>query len=105
MVTIHAHLEVSKNAKESLTLRYEKERWIDIGESPNSKALVDKALERISSGTRQYDVFIEMLKEIVGMDIIWENIEGTYVFVPHQQIYLANAFDYPYRDLQENERY
>ena len=83
--TIHRHLKVDKDSKELLTVQYVKKGWLGIGENPDSKALVDKVLERISSDTGhdQYDVFIEMLKEVAGMDIIWKKIEGTYVFVLH----------------------
>ena len=76
MEKIRTHLRVNKGAKESLTVQYEKRRWLDIGESPDAKELVDKVLERVLNDVGQYDVFIEMLKAIVGMDIIWNRIEG-----------------------------
>ena len=76
MDNIRRHLRVNEDAKESLTEQYKKKRWLDIGGSPDPKALVDKVLDRILSDAGQYDVFIEMLKAVFGMDIICKNIEG-----------------------------
>ena len=76
MENIRTHLRVNKDTKESLTVQYQKKGWLEIGESPDAKTLVDLVLERILSDAGQYDVFIVMLKAIVGMDIIRKNIEG-----------------------------
>lgn len=76
MEKIRTHLKVNKDGKESLTVQYVKRRWLDIGESPDAKALVDKVLERVLNDVGQYDVFIKMLKDVVGMDIIKKKIEG-----------------------------
>lgn len=80
MGTIYDHLKINKGARESLTIKYEEKRWIALGESPNEKFLVEQALARISSDASQYHIFMDMLKEIVGMEIIWKKIRGIYAF-------------------------
>ena len=76
MGTICDHLRVNSRAKVSLTIKYEERGWIDIGESPDERTLVEQVLTRISSDVSQYHIFLEMLKAIKGMDIIVNKIEG-----------------------------
>lgn len=76
MGTICNHLKVNKGARESLTIKYEEKGWLALGETPNEKFLVEQVLTRISSDASQYHIFMDMLKEIVGMEIIWKKIKG-----------------------------
>jgi hypothetical protein len=73
MATITDYL---KGSRDTLIQKYQQEQWIPITEHPDAGGLVTIALNRISTDARQYDVFIDMLKDITGMDIIVERIQG-----------------------------
>ena len=76
MTTITDYLKVNTGSRDILIQKYQQKQWIPITEQPDAGALVTIALNRISTDTRQYDVFIDniMLKGITGMDIIVERI-------------------------------
>lgn len=76
MCQIYQYLEVNPEARKLLIAKYQQEGWIEISEQPESNTIVPKALFRIKSDASQYHTFMKMLKEIVGMDIIWKQIEG-----------------------------
>lgn len=77
MSAIYAHLQVNDEARKLLTMKYQEKSWIGIGESPEPSNLVPKALVRISGDASQYHMFMRMLKDIKGMDIVVNKIEGT----------------------------
>lgn len=64
-------------AKGQLGELYKKHQWISMEADTTEKNLVDIALERIQLKTRQFEVFIGMLKKITGMDLIVEALELT----------------------------
>ena len=76
MTTITDYLKVNNGSRDTLIQKYQQEQWIPITEQPDAGGLVTIALNRISTDARQYDVFIDMLKDITGMDIIVERIQG-----------------------------
>ena len=63
-------------AKEMLIQKYQEYKWIDLTECPHEISLVRLALHRITIDASEYHVFMEMLKVIVGMDVIKKKIEG-----------------------------
>lgn len=77
MTTICDYLKVNNSAKESLTMKYQEKEWIDIGNSPDEKTLIRLVLTRISCDVNQYHIFLDMLRNIKGMDIIVNKITGT----------------------------
>ena len=76
MDTITEHLKVNSAAKQSLTLKYQQESWVEIAERPGEASLVEIALKRISDDVSQYKTFMAVLRDIVGMDIIVRKIQG-----------------------------
>ena len=74
---ISYYLKVNSAAKQALTFKYQQKEWIDITESPDETSLVRLVLTRISFDPSQYRTFMDMLKGIIGMDIIVKKIEGT----------------------------
>lgn len=69
-------LRVNTDGKTSLTGKYQEKEWLSIGAKPDEETLVDIVLNRISNDARQYDIFMEMLVGIPGIDIILKNIKG-----------------------------
>ena len=76
MDSIIEHLEVHSKAKESLIVKYQQRQWIATTESPDETLLVKLALNRISDDVSQYHIFIEMLKDTTGMDVVVKKIQG-----------------------------
>lgn len=76
MTTTVNHLKVNSEAKESLTTKYQENGWIDANKSPRAHTIVAVALQRISSDANQYNIFMGMLMNIVGMDKIVKAIQG-----------------------------
>ena len=66
---IIADLKTTPGAKRLLTLKYQQEQWIDITVHPTEDQLVTLALYRIQQDPNQYDVFIDMLRSIAGMEL------------------------------------
>lgn len=73
---IHQHLQMNRIAKESMTLKYQQQEWLSITANPSALDLTAIALNRISTDARQYHIFMDMLKSVVGLDIIEKKIEG-----------------------------
>ena len=69
-------LKGNSAAKETLIHKYQENKWIDLTECPHEVSLVRLALNRITIDASEYHVFMEMLKVIVGMDVIIKKIEG-----------------------------
>ena len=69
-------LEVNEEAKKSLTRKYKSEGWLDPVATPSEDKLVSQVLVRIKDDSKQYDVFISMLKEIVGTEEIVKKLTG-----------------------------
>ena len=69
-------LKGNSAAKQALTFKYQEKGWIAITESPDETSLVRLVLTRISLDPSQYRIFMDMLKDTEGMDIIVNIIEG-----------------------------
>lgn len=80
MAIIRDDLEVIDGAKESLIVKYMEKDWIDITEKPTAVKLPVVALNKISCDASQYHTFIDMLRSVVGMDLVVDEIEGMVDF-------------------------
>ena len=74
--TLAQHLKVNKDAKEVLTWKYISEGWLDPVATPSGDELLSQVMVRIKQDPKQYDVFIEMLKEIAGTNQIVQKLTG-----------------------------
>ena len=70
------YLDVNVEAKKSLTRKYISEGWLDPVATPSEDKLVSQVMVRIKQDPKQYDVFIEMLKEIAGTNLIVQKLTG-----------------------------
>lgn len=73
---IRDHLQMNRIAKELMTLKYQQHIWLSSTANPNASDLTVLALNRISTDASQYHIFMDMLKSVVGLDIIVKKIEG-----------------------------
>ena len=73
------HLQANKEAKTSLTSKYISKGWLDHLATPSGHELVSQVLVRIEGDPIQYDVFISMLKEITGTNLIVQKLTGKYI--------------------------
>ena len=70
------HLQANEEAKTSLTCKYKSENWLDHLATPSGHELVSQAMVRIEGDPKQYDMFISMLKEIAGTNVIIQKLTG-----------------------------
>ena len=63
-------LQLNPGARDKLTLLYQQEKWLDIAARPAEGELVRLALDRIKQDPSQFDLFIDMLHDTEGMDLI-----------------------------------
>ena len=75
-MTLAQHLKVNKDAKEVLTWQYISKGWLDPVATPSEGELVSQVMVRIKDDPKQYDVFISMLKEIAGTNLIVKKLTG-----------------------------
>ena len=68
--SIISSLKATPGAREALTVQFNMEKWFPLTESPTEYELVILALTRIKQDPSQYDIFLTMLREIEGMDLI-----------------------------------
>lgn len=69
-------LKANSAAKDALISKYQEQEWIDSTTTLNEKELVTLVLNRISNNAGQYDIFMDMLKKIVGMNLIVNKLKG-----------------------------
>ena len=69
-------LKLNPGAREKLTSLYQQNEWLAIDESPVEDKLVRVALMRIEQDPDQFDLFIDMLCDIEGMDVIVNKLRG-----------------------------
>ena len=63
-------LKSNPGTTDMLTGMYKQKGWMNITEHPTEGQLVTLALDRIKKDPKQYDLFIDMLRDIPGMDLI-----------------------------------
>ena len=69
-------LKLNPGARKKLTSLYHQNKWLGIDESPEEDELVRLALMRIEQDPSQFDMFIDMLGGIKGMDVIVKVLTG-----------------------------
>ena len=62
-------LKSTLDTTDMLTGKYKQKGWINITGKPTEEELLTLALQRIKQDPRQYDLFIDMLCDISGMDL------------------------------------
>lgn len=74
LVDIVRALKLSHGARAKLTLHFKQHKWLEITENPTEDELVALALERIKQDPSEYDLFVSMLCDVEGMDLIARKI-------------------------------
>ena len=69
-------LQLNPGARDKLTRLYQREKWLDIAATPTEGELVRLALLRIEQDPSQFDLFIDMLRDTEGMDLIVTALTG-----------------------------
>ena len=69
-------LTVTPGAESSLLLKFQELSWLAIGAVATAQELVTLALNRIETDVRDYEVFINMLKDTAGMEQVVKMIVG-----------------------------
>ena len=80
MDVITSALKSTPGATDKLTGKYKQKGWMDINEQPTEDKLVTLALTRIKQDPNQYDMFIDMLRNIPGMDLTMDRITSCYLW-------------------------
>lgn len=87
---ITSTLKQVPGAKAQLSELYKKNRWIPMEADATETELVNIALERIQLKSSQFELFVGMLKEITGMDLIVETLELTGESLTYIYIYIIH---------------
>ena len=69
-------LQLNPCARDKLTRLCQQEKWLNIAATPLEGELVKLALKRIEQDASQFDLFIDMLRNIEGMDLIVKTLTG-----------------------------
>ena len=86
-------LRIIPGAEDSLLLKFQERLWLAIGAGASAKELVTLALNRIKNDVKDYDVFINMLRYITGMEQVVNTIEGTLTtcISPHSHMHFYSV--------------
>ena len=74
LVDITDILKLTPSAQAKLTQLYQQNKWLEITDKPNADELVRLALARIKLDPGQYYLFVSMLRDITGLNIIADKI-------------------------------
>ena len=70
-------LQTTPGTKELLTVKYIEAKWMGLSARPAEDQLVGLALGRILQDSQQFDVFIDMLRNITGMELIVKKLTSS----------------------------
>ena len=70
-------LKLTSDATDKLTRKYKQKGWMNITGKPTEDELVTLALNRIQQDPNQYGLFIDMLRDIPGMDLTVDRITSS----------------------------
>ena len=70
-------LKANRDAKDALNSEYKKRKWISVATTLNEEELVVLVLDRISNDAGQYNIFMKMLENIAGMNLIVDKLKGS----------------------------
>ena len=68
-------LKTVKGAKECLIMKYWGKGWLPQTANPTEDELVSQVLHRISMKTSEFRIFMDMLNNIKGMDLVVDKLE------------------------------
>ena len=75
-------LKSTPGARENLILHYIQHKWLGTTEDPPEDKLVKLAAVRITQDPSQFDLFIDMLRDTEGMDLIVTTLTaGEYIYI------------------------
>ena len=72
------HLHTNKEDRKTLFGKFVVKRWHSPGDCASENDLINIALNRIKDNPTEYEVFIEMLKQITGMANIVMDLKGAF---------------------------
>ena len=70
-------LQLNPGARDKLTRLYQQKEWLGIAAKTAEGELVTLALDRIKHDPSQFDLFIDMLRDTEGMDLIVTKLTGS----------------------------
>lgn len=73
--TIVETLKANKEAKTSLCLKCIEKKWIKATQDPEPEDLMRIILNRIETDVATYAVFMTMLGEVIGLDLVKRDVE------------------------------
>ena len=68
-------ITVTPGVKETLSIRFMEERWINHTVDCSGRQLAECALERVREDPEQFPIVVEMFRATAGMDIIANRLE------------------------------
>lgn len=77
MNNIITTLKSTPGATDMLTGMYKQKGWMNMTVHPTEDQLVTLALDRIKQDPNQYDLLIDMLRDINGMDLTVQRITSS----------------------------
>ena len=90
--TLITTFRVTPEAEVSLLLKLQERLWLPIGAEASAKELVTLALNRIEDDVRDYEVFINILRNIAGMEQVVNIITGIYILDLRYNTYVLCLF-------------
>ena len=69
-------LEATKTTRK-LAIKFQEKKWTGLTSNPTAEELVDNVLGRIKEDEEDFDIFVEKLKELVGLDQLVATLEKT----------------------------
>ena len=75
--TLQRTLKATDDAGETLLTLFKVRGWLDQLVQTKADGLIKKALNKIENDVENYEVFIEMLKEVSGIEDAVEKITGS----------------------------
>lgn len=70
-------LKANKSATDTLCLKCKERAWVGIADDLSPDGLMNVVLNRIKEDVSQYDVFMEFLGSIPGLDLVKDRISNT----------------------------
>ena len=98
LVDITHVLETTKGACKYLTQHYIQMGWLENTEQPTEVELVRQALQRIKINPNQYEIFLTMLRNIKGLDLIVSTITGQGEVYIQFYYYFCSVVSSNYKD-------
>ena len=76
LVPLVSTIKATPQALEDLQTHFKAKFWLSLTAKPDANDLAMQALNRITNNVKDYDVFMEMLSSVTGMDQIVGKIKG-----------------------------